>query len=133
MRTDVGHTARRATIFEVDTPVPVSVIKQPILRIGSLHDKDFSQIAGLPEAAHLLRYGIVSKIVTDTVAQALLLSKRNQFLRLGGGGRQRFFAQNVLSCLQRVLCHGEMLRVWRADVDRTDRGVVKDLTIVGLD
>jgi hypothetical protein len=38
----------------------------------------------------------------------------------------------MLTCLERVLGHGEVLRVRRADVDCIDRRIAQDIAIVSL-
>ena len=78
---DVGQAARAAVGLRVQTPVPIGVVEQPVLRVGALHHQDFAQVAGFAHAAHLLHLGIKAQIVKSAIAAAGLAGEGDQ---LGG-------------------------------------------------
>ena len=107
VRADIGHAPRRAVGFGIDAPVPVRVVKQPVLRIGALHHQDLAQFARFAHAAHMLHHRVKAQIVEGAVAQLLFARQVNQFFRLVDGGGQRLFADHVLAGQQRILGHRE--------------------------
>src|SRR5580698_1761759 len=80
VRANVGHAAGRAASLGVYTPVPIRIVKQPVLKVCTLHNKNFPEIPSLAHGAHLLHHGIETQIVANAIAQSTLSSKRDQFL-----------------------------------------------------
>ena len=68
----------------------------------------------------------------SAVAQLFFGGDFDQFLGLGDAGGQRLFADHVLARQQRVLRHGEMQRVGRADVNGIDGRIFQDAVIIRL-
>ena len=134
VRADIGHAARRAAGFCIDAPVPVRIVEQPVLEVRSLHDENFAQISGFAHAAHLLHHRIVAQIVTDTVAQSLAERQARPVLRPAQRVVASGFSQSTcLPALKRILGHGKVLRVGRADVDGIDRGIAQYLAVISND
>ncbi len=119
MRADVAHRPERTCLFRLDAPVPVGVVKQPVLRIRALRDQDFPEVAALTHPAHLLHHGVVAQVVTGGVADRFGAGQPGQRRGFRTRHRQRLLAQNVLARFERGRRHREVPRVWRADVDRT--------------
>jgi hypothetical protein len=69
--------------------------------------------------------------VADAVAYFLPPGQSYQFFAVLNAGGQRLFAKHVLPCLERILGHGKVLRVGRADVDGIDRRIAQDFAIIG--
>src|ERR1039458_7199030 len=103
VRSNISHTTRRTTGLCVDTPVPVRVVQQPVLRISALQDENLTQIAVFAQAAHLLHHGVITQIVTNAVAHSLPGGERDEFLRLRHGCGQRLLTNYVLAGLERIL------------------------------
>src|ERR1039458_1170189 len=129
VRSNISHTTRRTTGLCVDTPVPVRVVQQPVLRMSALQDENLTQIAVFAQAAHLLHHGVITQIVTNAVAHSLPGGERDEFLRLRHGCGQRLLTNYVLAGLERILRHEEVLRIGRTDVDCIDRGIAKDIAV----
>src|SRR5580704_7447428 len=133
MRPDVGHAARRAAGLCIDAPVPVRVVQQPVLKVCAMDDENLADVPGFAHGAHLLHHGIEAQIVTDAVAQFLTGGQGDELFALLHARGQWLFTEHMLACLKRVLDHGEVLRVRRADVDRIDRRIAQDFAIVSRD
>ena len=72
MRPDVAHGAQLAVVFGFDAPVPVGIVKQPILGISSLDDQNIAQVAIFDDAADMLHHGIIAKVMLQAVGQTSL-------------------------------------------------------------
>src|SRR5271170_3890922 len=78
VRANIGHATRRPAGFDINAPVPVRVVQQPVLEIRALHDKNFTQLASFAQRTHLLNHGIEAQVVTNAVAQSPPECKRNE-------------------------------------------------------
>ena len=130
VRPDIAHRSQRTIGLRIDAPIPIGVIQQPILRVGSLRNQDFAQIAGLDHAADLLDHGIVAEVVLDAIGNAFLGRQVHQLARLAGSQSERLLAQHVLAGRERRFAHGVMQRVRRQNVYRLDFGILQQRRII---
>jgi hypothetical protein len=71
-------------------------------------------------------------VLKSTVAYSLAYGERDEFFTLLYGRGQRLFAEHMLAGLERILRHGKVLRVGRANVDRIDRRIAQDIAVVAF-
>src|ERR1700722_2190372 len=68
MGADIGHATRGASSFNLDAPVPIRVVKKPVLGIRTLHNENFAEISSFAHGAHLLHHWVVAQVVADAIA-----------------------------------------------------------------
>ena len=97
MRSDVAHDPQLAVRFGIQTPIPVGIVEQPILRIRTLHNQNLTQVAMRDHLAHLLKSRVVAQVVLHAMQDILLLCRFDQFLGLCHVHRHRLLAQHCLA------------------------------------
>ena len=105
VRSDIGESAGWAGL---DAPVPIGVVEQPILRIGSLHHLNVAQFASLADAPHVLHLRVIAQVMECAIGETPLFRQPDHFARLGNRCRERFLAENVFTGFERCRGHGEM-------------------------
>src|SRR5215472_10718184 len=71
-----ANISKRARSSRFDTPVPIRIVEQPVLRIGSLDYIYVAKIARFRHAAHILYLRIEANVVQGAIRQTRFLRQR---------------------------------------------------------